>query len=71
MIKERVVEDKIKVLHMEVSMCNDCPHCDAHSEDCVAHAYCTKVCRHLPANGKEGTEIMAMNFPEWCPLPDK
>ena len=63
-MSNRLLEIK-KVL----SACNDCIHCDAFSVDCKAHAFCRKAGKHLPADGKAGTEIMYMPIPKWCPLP--
>ena len=53
-----------------IEACNDCPNCDAQSIDCVAYAYCTETHKDLPCSGGEGTGIMCMEIPEWCPLPD-
>ena len=53
--------------------CQYCPHSNAFSVDCVAHAHC----RHpdgkmmaLPADGKPCEELMVMNIPDNCPLED-
>ena len=56
-------------VHKEITMCDDCPFCDAMSVDCKAHAYCDNARRPLPADGQDGLKIMGMEIPEWCPLP--
>lgn len=57
-----------RIIKQEINLCNDCPHCQAYSMDCVASAYCAKSNRNLPADGKDGTEIMVMEIPDWCEL---
>ena len=61
----------VKIYTAQIEACNDCPMCNAFSVDCVAHARCGEAGRDLPADGKKGTEIMYMEIPEWCPLPDE
>lgn len=59
-----------KLYKIEVDECGVCPSCNAYSVDCVAHAYCNKAHKPLPADHQDGTEIMYMEIPAWCPLPD-
>ena len=56
---------------VELELCNDCPHMDATSVDCkVVIAHCEKANKNHPALGKDGIELMCMEIPDWCPLPN-
>jgi len=62
----------MKRLVQIVESCGDCYLCSAMGLDGVAHAHCgfPGKYRALPANGKESTELMVMEIPDWCPLPE-
>lgn len=58
-----------RILVKEIGCCNECPYVDAISINCLAHVYCNKAGGRHPADGKDGTELMYLEIPDWCPLP--
>ncbi len=69
------MSDVTRILSKDIDYCEECPHYNGFSVDCVAHATCSNGDRkeyNLPWDGKEGTELMLYHEPpDDCPLPKK
>ena len=60
-----------RIVSQEINCCNDCLYVTAFSVNCVAHVSCGKSTEKHPSDGKDGTAIIHIEIPDFCPLPIK